>query len=75
MVEIQIGRLRATAVGWEWTTGDHPLLTTLRQDAEVRPYTGYDPFPALTLAEEAIQRYGGRIVAQQPPAYVAGRVY
>lgn len=75
MVEVQIGGVTATAIGRTWAEGDALLLRTLRQDLRWRVWESYDPFPALTLAEEAIQRYGGRIVTQQPPAYVAGRVY
>lgn len=75
MVEVEIGGFRAVIVGKEWAEGDPVLLRTLRQDLSIRPYAGYDPFPALTIAQEAIQRYGGSIVRQEPPAYVEGRVY
>ena len=75
MVEIEIGTSRATITGERWTSGDETLLSILRQDSEIRRPFGYDPFPALTIAQEAIARYGGRIVRQEPPDYVVGRVY
>ena len=75
MVEVEIGGVRAIIEGTTWTQGSPTLLRTLQQDALVRPYSGYDPFPALTIATEAITRYNGRIVRQQPPEYVEGRVY
>ena len=75
MVEVEIGGLSATIAGYAWIDGDEPLLTTLAQDAQVRPKGDYDPFPALTIANEAIARYGGRIVSQEPPEHVPGRVY
>ena len=75
MVEVEIGGMSATAEGYEWTRGDSDLLAILRQDLQIRIAEGYDPFPALTIATEAISRYGGRIVRQEPPEYVEGRVY
>jgi hypothetical protein len=76
MVEIEIGGLRATARGYAWERGDEPLLTTLRNDLLARQVDGaYDPFPARTIAQEALDRYGGRIISEQAPAYVAGRDY
>ena len=75
MVEVEIGGVRATIVGMEWTEGDASLLRTLRQDLAIRPYSGYDPFPALTIAQEAIRHYGGRIVRQDPPEFMEGRIY
>ena len=75
MVEIEIGGLSATIAGYAWVDGDEPLLTTLQQDAQVSPRGDYDPFPALTIAKAAIARYGGRIIQQDPPEHVAGRVY
>lgn len=75
MVEIEIGAMRATISGVDWVKGDDLLLRLLRQDLVVRESIGYDPFPALTIANEAIARYGGRIIRQEPPEYVEGRVY
>lgn len=75
-VEVEIAGRRAVAAGWAWVEGDATLLEMLRQDLRQRERTiGYDPFPALTLAEEAVARYGGRIVGQALPEYVEGRVY
>lgn len=74
-VEVTIGGMRAVAAGRAWLEGDEPLLTMLRGLLQVRDATGYDPFPALTIAQEAVARYGGRIVDQAPPEYVEGRVY
>lgn len=75
MVEVEIDGARAVIVGWRWTEGDPVLLRVLEQDLVERAYTGYEPFPALTIAQEAIARYGGRIVSEVSPAYVPGRVY
>lgn len=75
MVEVEIGGMTAQIIGEEWTEGDSVLLRTLRQDLSIRAYAGYDPFPAHTIANEAIQRYGGRIIRQRPPKYVEGRIY
>lgn len=76
MVEVEIGGMRCKAVGTEWPEGEEPLLGILRQDLLMRraPLT-YDPFPALTIAQEAIERYGGRIVRQDPPEHEEGRIY
>lgn len=76
MVEVEIAGMSATIIGREWAEGDEPILTTLRQDLLVRrDDLRYDPFPALTIAQEAIARYGGRIIAQEPPDYEEGTVY
>lgn len=75
MVEIEIGGLRAIARGWEWVQGDDTLLKILRQDLSIMPKHEYSPFPALTLANAAIERYGGEIIRQEPPEYTEGRVY
>lgn len=75
MVEVEIGGMRAIAEGLAWTKGDNELLAMLRQDLLIRDNGGYDPFPALTIANEAIALYGGRIIRQEPPEYVDGRVY
>lgn len=75
-VEVQIAGRGAVAAGWAWVEGDATLLEMLRQDLRQRERTiGYDPFPALTLAEEAVALYGGRIVGQEPPEHTEGRVY
>lgn len=76
MVEVEIGGMRCKAIGNEWTEGDDPLLGILQQDLIMRrDVLNYDPFPAMTIALEAIERYGGRIVRQDPPSYVGGRIY
>lgn len=75
MVEVEIGGVRAVAEGYQWTSGDARLLRTLRGNAAVFGWAAYEPFPALTLARDAVSRYGGRIVRQQPPEYAPGRVY
>lgn len=76
MVEVEIGGAHAIIVGQEWTEGDDLLLSILRQDLLVRrDVLSYDPFPALTIAQEAIDQYGGRIVRQEPPSYEEGAIY
>jgi len=75
MVEVEIGGMRAIAEGLAWTSGDADLLAILRQDLAIRVGAGYDPFPALTIAQEAIALYGGRIIRQEPPEYAAGTIY
>lgn len=76
MTQIEIGGQRAVIVGREWTDGDEPLLSILRQDLVIRDdRLTYDPFPALTIAQEAISRYGGRIIRQEPPDYDEGAIY
>lgn len=75
MVEVEIGGMRAIAEGLAWTKGDPDLLALLQQDLQIRASTGYDPFPALTIAQEAVALYGGRIVRQEPPNYVPGTIY
>lgn len=75
-VEIEIGGMRAVAASPAWIEGDELLLDILRQDLFIRQVSlTYDPFPALTIAQEAIARYGGRIIAQELPEYEEGTVY
>ena len=76
MVEVKIGGMSATIVGYEWTEGDELLLSILRQDVQIRDDSlSYDPFPAFTIAQEAIDRYGGEIVRQKPPVFTEGAIY
>lgn len=75
MVTVEIGGQNATIEGREWESGDPTLLQSLTQDLAMRQAPLYDPYPDLSIAEEAVRVYGGRIIQQDPPEHVAGRVY
>lgn len=75
MVEVEIGGEHATIASHEWVSGDELLLSILRQDLAIRDNGDYDPFPALTIATEAVNRYGGRIIRQEPPDYDPKLIY
>lgn len=76
MVEIEINGVRATIEGRIWRAARPSVAQALNDDVAVRPATfAYEPWPDMAIAQEAIQRYGGRIVRQAKPAFVEGRIY
>ncbi len=76
MVEIEINGERATIKGGVWTAPRASVAQALNDDVAVRPATfAYEPWPDMAIAQEVIQRYGGRIVSQEKPEFIEGRVY
>lgn len=75
MVIVEIGGHRATIVGRMWTCDSETLRGILQSDADITELPAADPFPDLTIAQAAVETYGGRIVEQKPPAMEDGVIY
>jgi hypothetical protein len=72
MIEVEIGRQRARFDG-VWDGADADMIAAF--NAGSLDPSGADPDPELTEARRVVAAYGGRIVRQEPPEYVEGRVY
>lgn len=76
MVEIEIGGRSAVIRSLEWHSAAPSLQQLLRDDVAVRPAPSqYEPWPDMAIAQEAVTRYGGRIVRQVAPAFDRNRIY
>lgn len=70
MIEIEISEKRAVIQNQTWRSDVAVLARLLNDDLAVRPVPlQYEPWPDLAIAQEAANRYRGRIVRQQAPAF------
>ena len=74
-VRILIANLEATVKQGKWTCENkvfEDFLSIVYRGQDII----YSPFPDLTLAEEAVKDFGGKIAKiTDVPKYVAGRIY
>lgn len=75
MIIVEIGGHRATIVGGRWGCESEAIRAILQSDADITELPAADPFPDLTIAQAAVETYGGRIVEQKPPAMEDGVIY
>jgi hypothetical protein len=75
-VTILVGGSTATCERYRWSSEDKALLRKLTELLDPRGPTTADPWPEWTVAQEAIRRYGGRVIGQvRPRPPKAGVVY
>lgn len=76
MVKIRLFGAVATLNGREWESESATAKALL--DADLTYFittTGADPWPEMTIAQDAVKRYGAVIVATVPPVTKEGVVY
>jgi hypothetical protein len=75
-VIIQVGQSTATVKNREWTSKDKELLRRLVGLLARYTSTGADPWPDWTIANQAVDELGGKVIGQtDPPKTVPGRIY
>lgn len=76
MVQIRLFGATATLYGREWNSESPMLRDLLTADlAYFITTTGADPWAEMTIAQDAVKRYGAVIVATVPPVVREGVVY
>jgi len=75
MVKVLIGERTATISDYVWESSD-PLFANLL-NGRLSPFgtSPADPNPDLTAAQDAIAKFGGKILQADPVEYVEGRIY
>ncbi len=76
MVRIRFFGTVATLNGRTWESESATAKALL--DADLTSFivtTGADPWPEMTIAQDAVRRYGAVIVASVPPVVKEGVVY
>ena len=75
MVEIIIRGKPAIIDHYRWKTEDGELKKELDQFLDMFGPSGWDPDPDYTVAKEAIENLGGKIVSHFIPEHEEGLIY
>lgn len=76
MVKIRLFGTEATIRGRQWESPSSMAKQML--DADLTYFitiSGADPWPEMTIAQDAVKRYGAEIVDSVPPEYKDGVIY
>lgn len=75
MVVIEFGGSQATLIGRRWQCEVEAFQTLLQSDADRADVPTEEPFPELTIAQAAVDAYGGTIIQAEPPVTEDGVIY
>lgn len=66
-VTIRIADIEATIQNLQWTCDDEDILAMLQSFVPRHGPSGADPWPDMTVAQEAMRLMRGTLVASDPP--------
>lgn len=76
MIIIQLLNTQARVQGEKWTSPNRSLEKLLNAMAAVADVYTSDPYPDLTLAQQAVEKFGGEIIKQDPkPEAIEGVIF
>lgn len=76
MVTIKLMGVEAVLNGTKWTSQSATAKALLEADLEYFiEITGADPWPEMTIARDAVKRYGAVITEAIPPVVKEGVIY
>lgn len=72
---VEINGKKAVIKDYHWTSPDNDLARTLNGLLEPGGPSGADPNPDGTVAQDAVKKFGGRVISISPSESKTGVIY